>query len=228
MPRSALCRLAGVFSLSVLGFAQSEGIEFFEKNIRPLLADRCYGCHSSKVNPPMAGLLLDSQAGTLRGGKSGAPAIVTGKPEESLFISAVKRINKDLQMPPGKPLEQAEIDNLVEWVKMGAPDPRTEAIPAGAPASPPYDWAKAKRHWAFRPVRNLKPPRVAPPEWNQSTIDQFIKAKLDSKKLAPQPRASKLALIRRVTYDLTGLPPTPDEVECVSQGPASKSIREGS
>ena len=161
----------------------------------------------------MSGLLLDSRAGMLRGGKSGVPVIVAGKPEESLLIAAVRRVNKDLQMPPGKALEPFEIDNLVAWIKMGAPDPRTDAIPAATAPAPAYDWQKARQHWAFRPVRNPRPPHVAPQEWNATPVDQFIKAKLDQQHLTPQRRAYKQALIRRVTYDLTGLPPTPDEID---------------
>ena len=91
-------------------------------------------------------------------------------------------------MPPGKTLEPAQIDALVEWIKMGAPDPRTEAV--SAPASS-YDWDKARKHWAFQPVGDPQPPRIASAEWNQSPIDAFIKAKLDEKKLTPQPRASQ-------------------------------------
>jgi hypothetical protein len=223
MPGGSIYRGAGLFLLGALGFAQThsvapvaanaDGIAFFEKNIRPLLADHCYGCHSSKLSAPMSGLLLDSQAGMLRGGKTGIPVIVVGKPEESLLIAAVRRVNKDLQMPPGKALEAFEIDNLVEWIKMGAPDPRTEAAPVASLPTPTYDWNKARRHWAFRPVRDPKPPQVAAPEWKRSPVDHFIKAKLDAKGLIPEPRASKLALIRRVTYDFTGLPPTPDQVD---------------
>jgi hypothetical protein len=190
-----------------------DGIAFFEKNVRPLLSTRCYGCHSSKLDKPMSGLLLDSRAGMLRGGKSGAPAIVPGKPDDSLLISAVRRVNKDLQMPPGAPLEPYEIDNLVSWIKMGAPDPRNESIPPAAPPPAAYDWQKARQHWAFRPVQDAQPPQVASAEWNKSPVDQFIKAKLDEKKLVPQPRAGKLALLRRVTYDLIGLPPTPEEID---------------
>src|SRR5258706_16137642 len=112
-------------------FGQSpntEGIEFFEKNVRPLLAARCYGCHSSKLDKPMGGLLLDSRAGMLRGGKSGVPVVVAGKPDDSLFISAVRRTNKDLQMPPGKGLEPGEIERFVAWAEVGAPNPPTESI----------------------------------------------------------------------------------------------------
>ena len=222
VPQSFVYRVAGCLILASTAFAQppapqvagdSDGMAFFEKNVRPLLASRCYACHSSKLQQPMSGLLLDSQAGMLRGGKSGIPVIVAGKPDESLLIAAVRRVNKDLQMPPGKPLEPFEIDNLAEWIKMGAPDPRTDPTPAAAPPAPAYDWQKARQHWAFRPVRNPKPPRAAMREWNLTPVDQFIKAKLDAKRLVPQPRASKLVLVRRVTYDLTGLPPTPEEVD---------------
>jgi len=160
--------LPPTLQLLLFGFAlnaNADGIAFFEKNIRPLLAEHCYQCHSSKLNPPMGGLLLDSQAGMLRGGKSGSPVIVAGKPDDSLLIAAVRRVNKDLQMPPGKALEESEISNLVEWIKMGAPDPRTEAAPVVSLPAPSYDWDKARRHWAFRPVRDPKIPYVAAPEW---------------------------------------------------------------
>jgi hypothetical protein len=223
MPGSSFHRVAGWFLFGALGIAQTssvapiaataEGTAFFEKNIRPLLATHCYSCHSTKLAQPASGLLLDSQAGMLRGGKSGIPAILAGKPEESLLIAAVRRVNKDLQMPPAKPLEPFEIDYLIDWIKMGAPDPRTDPIPAAAPPPPAYDWDKARKHWAFRPIRDSKPPWVAQPEWRESPVDRFVKSKLDAKGLLPEPRAGKLALIRRATFDLTGLPPTPDEVD---------------
>lgn len=213
---TAFRTISGVLLLACgSAFAQSvnpEAIEFFEKNVRPLLAARCYSCHSSKVDKSMSGLLLDSRAGMSRGGKSGVSVVVAGKPDESLLISAVRRTNKDLQMPPGKALESNEVEILVAWVKMGAPDPRTETIASTLPV-PSYDWEKARQHWAFRPIQDPTPPKVTSAEWNKSPVDRFIKAKLDEKKLTPQPRATKLALIRRVTYDLIGLPPSPEEVD---------------
>ena len=187
----------------------SEGLAYFEKNIRPLLVANCYGCHSSQLASPMSGLTLDTKAGMLRGGKSGLPAVVPGRPDDSLIVAAVKHTTA-LSMPPGKSLAPAEIDALVEWIKMGAPDPRTEAAPTSVAA---YDWDKARQHWSFRPVRDPAPPQVASSEWNETPVDRFIKAKLDEKGLKPQPRASKLTLVRRLTYDLTGLPPTPEEIE---------------
>jgi hypothetical protein len=186
----------------------AEGVAYFEKNIRPLLASNCYTCHSSNLASPMSGFTLDTRVGLLRGGKTGVPAVVPGRPEDSLLIAAVKHTANGLSMPPGKTLNDSQIASLVEWIKMGAPDPRTEAAPGAPPA---YDWEKARRHWSFQPVTDPQPPRVSA-AWNQSPIDAFIKSKLDEQKLTPQALASKPALIRRVTYDLTGLPPTPEEV----------------
>ncbi|HXA51151.1 MAG TPA: DUF1549 domain-containing protein, partial [Candidatus Acidoferrum sp.] len=206
--------------------AQTEGIDYFEQHIRPLLAARCYGCHSSKLDKPMGGLLLDSRAGMLRGGKSGVAVVVAGKPEESLLIAAVNGNSKDLRMPPGKPLEASEIQHLTAWIKMGAPDPRTAPAPAATStaAAPAIDWEKAKRHWSFRPVADPAPPKVAAPEWSQNPIDAFIKAKLDEKGLTPQPRATKIALLRRATYDLTGLPPTPDAIDAFVKDVSPKAF----
>jgi len=158
----------------------------------------------------MSGLLLDSRAGIARGGKTGAPIVVPGKPDESLLITAVRRAG-ELKMPPGAALEPYEIGNLVAWIKMGAPDPRNDPAPAAAPAST-IDWDKAHKHWSFQPVTDPAPP-AASGDWSASPVDRFIKAKLDEKKLTPDPRAPKLALIRRVTYDLTGLPPTPEQID---------------
>src|SRR4051812_16861500 len=126
----------------------ADGIDSFEKNIRPLLADNCYGCHSSKLTSPMGGLLLDSKAGMLRGGRSGAPAVVPGKPDESLIVAAIRQTGPTLKMPPGRKLDAAQIDAVVEWIRVGAPDSRIE----GAAPPAPYDWEKARQHWAFRPV----------------------------------------------------------------------------
>src|SRR5438045_5791584 len=138
----------------------ADGVAYFEQNIRPLLAANCYGCHSAKLDKPMGGLLLDSRAGMLKGGKSGVPAIVPGKPEESLLLGAVLGNNKDLRMPPGKMLDAHDIEHLAAWIKMGAPDPRTDSAPL--PTAPPsYDWEKARQHWSFRPVADPAPPRVA-------------------------------------------------------------------
>jgi hypothetical protein len=197
-----------------------EGMTFFETNIRPLLIANCYGCHSAKLDKPMGGLLLDSRAGMLRGGKSGVAVIVPGKPEQSLLLSAVLG-KSELKMPPGKKLADGDIEHLTQWIQMGAPDPRTEAAPA--PAAPAIDWDKARQHWSFRPVQDPKPPHSASSEWS-SSIDAFVKAKLDETGLTPQPRAGKLALLRRVTFDLTGLPPAPDDIDAFLKDTSPKAF----
>jgi hypothetical protein len=192
--------------------AADDGIEYFEKNIRPVLATRCYACHSSKLPATQGDLFADSKDGLLRGGKSGAPAVVPGKPEESLLIKAIQGTHKDLKMPPGKPLPAEQVKAFVEWVKMGAPDPRTESAPPVVEKAA-YDWETEKHHWAYQPVRDPEPPTVKGAEWGKTAIDRFVKAKLDEKSLQPLPRASKRTLLRRVTYDLTGMPPMPQEIE---------------
>ena len=204
-------RLFGYLALPYLLFAD-DGVEFFEKEIRPVLATRCYGCHNSKLKPPQGDFYADTKAGLLRGGKSGVPAILPGKPEESLLIRAIKGEHKDLKMPPGKALPPEQVEAFVAWVKMGAPDPRTGNAPAAVEKSA-YDWAVEKKHWAYQPVRNPQPPGVSSPEWNGAAIDKFVKAKLDEKGLRPLARTDKRTLLRRVTYDLTGMPPVPEEVD---------------
>ncbi len=188
-----------------------DGLTVFEKIVRPALADNCYACHSSKAAKPASGLLLDSKAGMLKGGNSGVPAMVPGKPEESVIVMAV-RGNGNLKMPPGKKLESYQIDGIVEWIKLGAPDPRGDS--GAAPVVSSYDWEKVRQHWAFQPVKDPGGPG----------IDAFIKAKLDEHKLVQQPRASKLALIRRATYDLTGLPPSPDDVDAFVKDNSAKAF----
>ncbi len=202
---------AFLFASTLCG-QNSDGLAVFEKVVRPLLAENCYGCHSSKLDKPASGLVLDTKAGMLKGGNSGVPAVVSGKPEESVIVAAV-RGSGALKMPPGKKLEQYQIDGLVEWIKLGAPDPRVEAGVA-TPIVSHYDWKKAGQHWAFQPLKDPGGPG----------IDSFIQAKLDEHKLTQQPRASKLALIRRATYDLTGLPPAPEDVEAFLKDNSPKAF----
>ncbi len=185
--------------------------DFFEQKIRPVLADNCYACHSAKANKPAGGLLLDTRAGMLKGGASGQPAIVPGELEKSLLLKALRYTDAKLQMPPGGKLADAIINDFEQWVKMGAPDPRVET-PAAAYVSP-YDFNEAKKFWSFQPVKDAAPPAVKNAAWVRSPIDNFILAKLEEKQLKPLGDAGKLTLIRRATFDLTGLPPTPDEID---------------
>jgi hypothetical protein len=217
-------RRAVIFLVPAMVGAQTvpgpDGLAYFEKNIRPVLVANCYPCHSAKLEKPMAGLLLDSRAGMMRGGKSGVAVIVPGKPEQSLLLGALLGTRPDLKMPPGRKLDDSDIEHIAQWIQMGAPDPRSEAAPA--PVTPSIDWEKARQHWSFRPLSGPEPPHASG-EW-ASPIDAFLKAKLDEKGLTPEPRASKLALIRRVTYDLTGLPPTPAEIDAFLKDPAPQAF----
>src|SRR6266545_1743064 len=181
--------------------------QFFESKIRPVLADNCYKCHSQQAEKIKGGLLLDTREGVLKGGETG-PAILPGDPEKSLLIKAVRYTDPDLQMPPkDKKLSDAQIADLVAWVKMGAPDPRMAS-------AEPKAWVDPnKKHWAWQPLTKPAPPEVKDPAWCKTPVDNFILARLEEKKLKPNPPADKRTLIRRASFDLIGLPPTPDEVE---------------
>jgi len=189
-----------------------EGLEFFEKKIRPALTENCYACHSEKSKRPQGGLLLDSIEAMLKGGASGQPAIVPGDPEKSLLIKAIRHTDAKLQMPMGGKLADQVIKDFEAWVKMGAPAPRASA-PTAASNYPAYNFDEARRFWSFQPLKDHQPPKVKNVAWVKSPIDRFILAKLEEKGLKPVTDADKRALIRRATFDLTGLPPTPDEVE---------------
>ena len=182
--------------------------QFFETRIRPVLAEHCYACHTGAQS---GGLRLDSSEAVLKGGKSG-PAIVPGRPADSLLIQALSHTHQKLKMPPGRKLDDPEIAALSEWVKSGAVWPK--ASPQASASGPGYQITKEQREfWSFRPVKDYTPPRARLPQWERNPIDAFILAKLDEKKLIPAASASKLTLLRRATYDLTGLPPTPQEID---------------
>src|SRR5581483_7549596 len=182
-------------------------LQFFENRIRPNLADNCYKCHSVQSEKVKGGLLLDSREGVLKGGDSG-PVLVPGDPEHSLLIKAVRYTDPDLQMPPkGKQLPDTAIADLVNWVKMGAPDPRAATVAQKT-------WSdNSKTHWAWQPLGKPAVPSVSDPTWAKTPVDNFILAKLDEKGLKPNPPADKRTLIRRATFDLIGLPPTKEEVD---------------
>src|ERR1043166_3936528 len=182
-------------------------IQFFENKIRPLLSENCYKCHSQQAEKLKGGLFLDSREGVLKGGESG-PAIVPGDPEKSRLIKAVRYTDPDLQMPPkDRKLSDAEIADLTTWVKMGAPDPRTAAPEQKARAQDSRD------HWAWQPLSKPAVPAIQDVSWPKTPIDNFILAKLEEKQLKPNAPADRRTLIRRATFDLTGLPPTTEEVE---------------
>jgi len=190
--------------LTVLpAIAQESGPAYFEKNIRPLLARQCLACHSSASQPVMGNLRLDSREAALKGGSRG-PSIVPGNPAESLLMKAVLHTAGALKMPPGPRMKEADAAALAQWIKMGAPwgDVATSAAPPAA-----------SKFWAFTPPLEPAIPAVKNKSWVRSPVDAFLLAALEAKGLAPAPPADKRTLIRRATYDLIGLPPTPTEVK---------------
>jgi hypothetical protein len=193
-------------SLATAAEPTATQLEFFENKIRPVLSQNCYKCHSLNSEKVKGGLLLDSREAALRGGDNG-PAVVPGHPDKSLLIQAVRYTDADLQMPPKKQLTDEQITNLEAWVKMGAPDPR-------AATAAQKTWVDPnKKHWAWQPLSKPAVPEVKNSTWGKMPLDNFIVAKLEEKNLSPNPIADKRTLIRRASFDLVGLPPTPEEVE---------------
>jgi mono/diheme cytochrome c family protein len=182
--------------------------EQFETEVRPLLAKRCWSCHGQAG---MGGLHLDSLAGILKGGKSG-PAIVPGKPADSLLVQAITYTHEGLRMPPQGKLPDEEIAILKSWVEHGAYWPPSDA-PTPAKRTGEYVITPEQRaFWSFQPVKKPAIPPVKNATWTKSPIDHFVLSRLEQKGLQPVAAADKRTLIRRATFDLTGLPPTPEEV----------------
>lgn len=174
---------------------------FFESKIRPVLVKQCYECHSQGAKKLGGKLLLDAPSEMIAGGESG-PALIPGKPDESLIIKAVRY--EDPEMPPKQRLPEQVVNDFVEWVKMGAPDPRTEVAKATKPSAP------KEPLWSLKPVTNPAPPSVKQRDWPRDAMDAFVLAKLEVKSLTPAADAPREVLIRRLSFDLTGLPPTPE------------------
>ncbi|CAA9427417.1 MAG: hypothetical protein AVDCRST_MAG64-3264, partial [uncultured Phycisphaerae bacterium] len=186
--------------------------KFFEQKVRPLLVESCYSCHAEKKQKGR--LRLDSLEAALKGGDTG-PAVVPGDAAKSLLVKAISHADEDLQMPPDEKLADAQIKVLTDWVAMGAPWPKT---PGGAVTATPGGGKKRvikdedRQFWSFQPVKDAPAPQVQDNGWAKNDIDRFVFAKLKAEGLTPAPEADKVALIRRATFDLHGLPPTPDEV----------------
>jgi hypothetical protein len=221
----ATCWFAGVTSLWAQspetadggGELASEDADFFESKIRPVLVEHCYSCHASDSKIIRGGLLVDSRDAIRAGGDSG-PAVVPGDAEESLILAALR--HESYEMPPDQKLPDAVIADFEQWIARGAPDPRdtgTGEAPKGV------DWQAAQSHWAFQPISRPVPPLVKDESWIQTPIDRFVLARLESEGMRPAPPADKPTLIRRATFDLTGLPPTVEEVEAfmADQSPES-------
>jgi len=179
--------------------------ESFETKIRPLFAEKCYACHT---DAHMGGLQLDSREHFLKGGKSG-PVAVPGDPDASLLVKAL-RYDANPKMPPTGKLAAGQIAAVEAWVRAGAVWPQTEKA---ALKSLPYNiTAEQRAFWSFEPVKPVAPPEVKDAQWARTEIDRFIAAKLEGRGLRPVRPADRRTLIRRASYDLTGLPPTAEEV----------------
>ncbi|XZE46463.1 DUF1553 domain-containing protein [Pirellulaceae bacterium SH467] len=196
-----------------------EDLAFFEKRIRPLLVEKCYECHSSDSEELGGNLLVDSR-GTIRRGGSLGPAVVPRDEKKSLLLQAV-RYQDDLQMPPDEKLSKEQIADLAHWIRIGAPDPRAAVTKH---AGKKVDLESARQFWSLRPLEKPQVPSVQQPEWPVTEIDRFILRSLESKELNPAPLADKRTLLRRATYDLTGLPPTQSELEAFLQDESAEAF----
>jgi hypothetical protein len=186
-------------------------VEFFEQKIRPLLVNRCHECHAAGAKSIKGGLRVDGRAGLLAGGDSG-PALVPHKPDESLLIKAVLYKQDSVQMPPRGRLPQREIDLLVEWVRRGAVFPET-AVTDVTKHGGGIDLAAGRQFWSFQPVREQPLPPLKNASWAKRRIDAFVLQKQTENKLQPSPTADRRTLLRRLSFDLIGLPPTLDELK---------------
>jgi len=207
---TAALSVASILHVTALCAADPADLEFFERRVRPLLATHCLECHAADTESS-GGLLLDSRAGWERGGASG-PAIVPGKPDESLLVRAVSWDDPDLQMPPKSRLSAADQATLAEWIRRGAADPR-EAVAAAARRSTAMSLEDGRRFWSYRPLADATAPAVKNAAWPRTDVDRFVLAGLESAGIAPAADADPAALARRLSYALTGLPPTVEQLE---------------
>jgi len=182
----------------------ADAVAFFEARVRPVFVEHCLKCHGP--DKQWSNFRLDSRKGLLAGGDYGE-AVVPGKPDESPLVEAIRQVDEDLAMPPApkKKLDDRQIADIVEWIRQGAAFPETNTADA-------HDEKKGEAHWAFQPLNRPELPKVNNADWVQTPIDRFILAKLEAEGLKPAPPADKRTLIRRATFDLTGLPPSPEEV----------------
>ena len=203
---------------SVMAAGSSEDDEFFEKRIRPILAQRCWECHGADDGKRRGSLRLDSRESVLQGGETG-PAVVAGDPASSLLVEAIKFESSQIEMPPSGKLPEREIADLIEWVRRGALFPQASTA---ASQKRGIDWDAGRRHWAFQPLtsrqadydawaRAMAAGRGESVEAPRGQIDVHIRAALPGKGLAPSPAAPRAQLVRRLKFDLLGLPPTPEE-----------------
>jgi mono/diheme cytochrome c family protein len=209
MPSRIIGGIIACATVALAATSAPDSADFFETRIRPVLANNCFTCHAASQ---LGGLRLDSREGIIKGGKSGA-AIVPGDPDKSLLIRAVRQTDPKLKMPMGGKLKDQEIEDLAAWVKAGANWP-VSATPVVTPKSSEYVITPEQRaFWSFQPLKSTPAPNPRDTGWAKTDIDRFVIAKLEQEGLKPVAPADKRTLIRRATLDLTGLPPTFEEIE---------------
>lgn len=222
MKKTLLSHLCFFIPASIGGAAEPESLDFFEAKIRPVLIEHCYECHSVESGKAKGGLRVDDREAVLRGGDSG-PALVPGKPEESLLLAAIRHSDPDLEMPPRKDrLSDSILKDFGVWIAAGAVDPREKAN--GKDGRTGNDFESRKQHWSYLPPVAPALPATKRSDWSLSDIDPFILAKLEENALDPSPDADPVTLLRRLSFDLTGLPPTPEEAAAFSMAKLEETI----
>jgi hypothetical protein len=203
---------ATVVALTVSARAEdAASVAFFESKIRPVLVEHCYECHSTEAGKSKGGLLLDTKHGIRSGGEAGA-AVVPGDPAKSLLLTAVKHADPDLEMPPKKPkLSERVIADLEAWIKNGATDPREAA--ARTVSMPPVSVEDGRKFWSYQKPVVTPLPTTKKNDWATRDLDHYVLAKLEAEDMTPSPDAEPVVLLRRLHFDLIGLPPTPQEAE---------------
>lgn len=213
--RLLIAVLLGAAANALAADSLGSGLDHFEKKVRPLLAERCYQCHSARAATVFGELRLDSAAALERGGRSG-PAVVPGDPESSRLILAVRHESGLTAMPPDGKLSDAQINDLTEWIRIGAPWPQRERNERSVAAQAPE---AAVGHWAWQPLSEAQPPSVEDARWPKGDIDRFVLAKQEESGLSPVGAADRHTLLRRLALDLTGLPPSPEQVRGLETEP---------
>ena len=225
--RKLLCRisLSFVFLLPQLAGIADQKTDFFEKKIRPVLSKNCYECHSAKSKSLKAGLLLDRKAGWERGGKNGA-VIIPGKPSKSILMNALRYNNHDLQMPPSGKLSESVLADFEKWISMGAEDPRNlsleEVFAVGGLKAKSLD--EGRKFWAFKPIKLPSLPVVQKNEWIKDDIDRFILREIEENDLEASQKAEPMTLLRRIFFDLTGLPPSTQDIKDFQESLSGESF----
>jgi hypothetical protein len=223
-----LCNISSLAMAGWLGLmlkpdpmlAQQDGVTFFETHVRPILVDHCYECHAQEKKIK-GGLRLDIRQGWEKGGDSG-PSILPGNPDESLLVEAIEYTDPDLEMPPKGRLSHDAIETLKRWVQMGAPDPRDGTLNL---TSESIDLEQGRQFWSFQPIGSPTPPSLKDATWPQNEVDRFIRSSQESEGVTPNADASPTELLRRLSFDLTGLPPDPAQLIAFERDPSEAHYR---